>query len=240
MAGKLGFPSITDPRNTEKDVLVAIQNIRARIETIEANLALPSSVNASLAKLAAEITALQAASGTSSSTTTASTTQSFKTAEAMVPPVAVYESASGVVSIANALVQSRAYSVIGIATTAAPAGGTVTVTTAGGTALTPGYSFSVGLPVFVGATGTLTQAPPAGFPALQVGIAVGAAQVLVLPDQQLTTYEVNGVTIGNRRQVDFVAGSNIALTAVDDAVNNRVVIVVSYSASSGSGCYPGH
>lgn len=232
MSGKVGFPAVIDPHGVEPQTIRAIQAIRARLEAIESAIANLATMQASITALQKSVAALQT---TSASVPSATAFTSFKAGEALTAPVAVYESQAGVVSHADPTVLARSYSATGIAQTSAGAGGTISVAVTGDVAIVPAASFASGQPVFCGAGGTLTQTPPAGYVALQVGIALDATHVFVQPDQQLTSFQVNGTQVGNRRQVDFIAGTNSIITGADDPTNNRVVIVVSSSGSGGGG-----
>ena len=234
---KVGFPAVTDPHGAATDITVAIRNIRSRLEAIESNLLIPAAIRQQILALQTAVAALEAAASTSASTTTSTVT--LRAGENILAGQAVYESTTGIVMVADATVQSRSFSVIGIAQTSAAAGGSLTVSISGQIAITPAVSLSAGYPVFVGSAGSLTQTPLSGFPALQVGMAVGATSVFVLPDQQLTTYEVQGLTVGFRRQVDFVAGANITIAGYDDPTNDRVVIIFGYNPN-GPSQYYGH
>jgi hypothetical protein len=248
---KSNFPAITDPRGTAKDVLLAVQNIRARIEALEAVTATPTqatgiTVTPTSATLQAAIVALQSKLTTltatvaalSASASSTSQTTNYTCIGAVAAPQAVYETSSGEIAVADSTVLAKSYSVLGVAQSSGGSGSSIKVATAGSIAQTPGITLSPGYPVFCGANGLLTQTPVAGSVALQVGIAISSSTLFVQPDQQLTTYEVNGVSVGWRRQVDFVQGTGIILTAVDDPTNNRVVIVISQGSSGGNGCYP--
>lgn len=72
--------------------------------------------------------------------------------------IAVAASGAGIIPADSATV-AIAGSVIGIATTAANAGGSVTVQTEGVVSFS-GWNWTVGVPVFIGAGGVLTQAAP--------------------------------------------------------------------------------
>ena len=234
---RAGFPAISDPHGAPLNVITTVRNIRARIENLEAATAAPAtattpsaaptvaSLSASLNLLIAQYNALASAVALLSSSSSSAGAVSYKAAEPLTAGQPVYESGSGTVSYVDPAVQARAQTVLGIVTANAPAGSTVSVqvagTIAGGFA---GFSFP-GL-VYAGPGGILTQAPPTSFPALQVGLAISATQIAVTPDQQLVTWQVNGLSIGQRRQVDFQAGAGLYLTAYDDAANNRVVVTV--------------
>ena len=221
MSFRKGFPSIATPHGADQAIQLAINNIRARIDQLEtALLAATGVLQQSVSNLSTT-----AATNTAPSTTT-TTAGTYQAGVAITAGQAVYESAPGIVAVADPTILSQSYAVFGVAQTNAGPGANVTVATNGLVANVPSAGFAPSYPVFCGPGGALGQAPFNGYPALQVGVAVSATSLLVLPDQQLVTFMFNGATIGYRRQVNFIAGSGVTLTAADNPAANRVDVLV--------------
>ena len=77
------------------------------------------------------------------------------------------------------------YVFVGISTRAASAGGLVEVCEAG-LLVEPTWSWTVGQPLYVGATGILTQTPPTVGVLQQVAVAISATSILVQPFPPIT------------------------------------------------------
>jgi hypothetical protein len=94
-------------------------------------------------------------------------------------PAAVYETAPGVCDLADSSDPAKTQPLLGIATGSAASGG-CNVTLLGDAASTT-WSWTPGLPVYVGGAGALTQAPPDVLFPLLIGYATDAQTVCVAP-----------------------------------------------------------
>jgi|SRR5208282_4436696 len=72
---KPGFPGVAIPASADRDVQIAVQNIRARLEAIEKSSPTTQTVNAQVAALAAAIAAAPKSSSSGSSITSLSMEQ---------------------------------------------------------------------------------------------------------------------------------------------------------------------
>jgi hypothetical protein len=243
VVGKVGHPAIGVARSLPQDAQDIISQIRQRLEALEHAVALASTVNASVAALQNQITKV-----IQTTTTTVPGTVTYSTTGLISAYTAVYTVATNVVGISDPTIQAQAFGCIGVTTSLGSAGGTVSVATAGSVIQVTGATFTSFLPVFAGPSGVLTQAPPAPSAAsaiIQVGVALSSTLLLVAPAPTLlnavsinplvddflpiarnpgVTWELNGVTIGVRRQVDFLSSSGVPIDMYDDPSNNRVVI----------------
>ncbi len=197
MATKLGFPSISNPREGDwRAVGVAVSNIRQRVEQLEGMLTTVqataqhtafsqgslfstqlNALQAQMNELEAELAALAGAAAASGETFTA---QAF---EPLQPNVPVVWAGNGFVREADPTDPDRAFGLAGILVSpAAGAGQQVTIRRAGVASLT-GYSFTPFAPVFVntGTGPTLTQNPSDYAYAMQVGVAISPTHLAVLP-----------------------------------------------------------
>lgn len=261
MTGRTGFPVVAKPHLSDlppagaRELQQVIDNIRQRLVSAEAALeSLTKTTQQSTFSLAQQVASLQ-----SSTTTTVASgnTSTWQAAGAIPGGTAVYAVNKNTVAVCDPTSVATAFGCIGVAVGPASGGG-VTVATAGAVITVP-LGFTAYLPVFVGAAGILTQSPPSTGLVVQVGVALSAGYVLVAPqatniDETIVTgvvddllpmvggqtVEVNGLPVGTRREIDFVAGSNVAIAGVDDPANDRLIVVVSASLSlPGGGSYPG-
>jgi hypothetical protein len=227
VTGRVGFPAINIPHGVDRGIQAAIDAIRQRLAALEASV----STNNNTAKTS--IFALQSAvaSSTTSTSTTTTTTPSttYKTVTSVLAGQALYEVSPGYVGLADSTILGQSYGIIGVAQANGGAGATIAVAISGQVANVPGAGFAFPYPVFCSSGGNLTQYPISGYPALQVGVALTATTMLVLPDQQLVSWQLNGGTVGYRRQVNFVIGAGLTVTAVDNPGANRVDIFLGQS-----------
>lgn len=92
--------------------------------------------------------------------------------------------ASGLAIYADPTSDSTAHNLVGVSYGAAVDGGTVSVVTLGPLA-DPAFSFTPGLPVYVGPGGTLVQTPPAGGYIRRIGYARDATTLYIQISQPI-------------------------------------------------------
>jgi len=185
----LGKPPISTPRTLELRVVAqAVENIRQRIEAIEAistttaaqagettlragqqNISI-SALRAQLVALAAQVAALVAAD---------QEMETFRAGSAIAIGTAVYPSGDGVVSQVDPGDPVKVYAVLGVATQTVVEGANVVVRKAGVMQIA-GAVFEPGGPVYVGVSG-LTQFPDYINLAIPVGVATSTDEIDVRP-----------------------------------------------------------
>jgi hypothetical protein len=183
-----GKPSIDDSRIGDRKAQLAIQNIRERIEQVEAALNLVQSQAATssnsgaqtiavLTSLQAQITALKA----SVAALTIGPDVTFTASTPIAIGDAVYSSGPTTVAVVDPTDPFAAFGVVGLATTAGAVGGNVVVRRFG-TLLIGGTAFDVGRAVYAAPGGGLTQAPPSyASVAIPVAVANGVSSVYIQP-----------------------------------------------------------
>jgi hypothetical protein len=251
MAGRERFPAIVTPRTLPRDAQTAVQNIKERLEALEAaHDQLKSTTNQSLFVLQ---------STTSTSTSTSSGATSYIAGASLILPTAVIFQNSTNVIPADPTIPAQTFGCFGVAISSAPGVGTVApgqsvqVATAG-QVISLTQTLVAFQPVFCAANGQLTQTPIPGVAAIiQVGVMIAPQLMLVAPapviisgtailgqavDNFLATTDViwqfNNVTVAARRIVDFVAAAGFTMTVNDDPGNNRVVITFGATSNPGS------
>lgn len=242
MAFRAGFPSISVPRNVDRDTAAAVTNIRQRLAQLDAEVqriaalqenASPSSSGAAvdLSGITTQINALTAridALEAGSSTVTA------WAAEALTDrsPVALMADSSVAEARANSV--DRAFAFYGVVLGDVANGAQATIQRTGQVSI-PGGGFIDQRPVFLGSTGGFTQSPTGA--AVPVGVAVSSTMLLISPslaalmsspwsdvdDSLPVTYGMVKAAIELAASVSSQA-PGILVKVADNTVRSRVLI----------------
>ena len=187
----LGKPAINTPNALDLRALqTAISNTRQRIEALEAQLGITSSmaqttssttttnlnsILTQLSMLAARIAVLENATTTDVATFTAG--ESITIGQCVVPI------GPNNVGVADPNDTTRMFGVVGVAiSNAAAAGAAVQVQRRGVFAIPGATSFSAGHAVYVDTFGAITQTPDYDATAIPIGLAVSGSQIFIAPD----------------------------------------------------------
>ena len=187
----LGKPAIPTPNALDLRALqTAISNTRQRIEALEAQLGIASSmaqttssttttnlnsILTQLSVLAARIAVLENATTTDVATFTAG--ESITIGQCVVPI------GPNNVGVADPNDTTRMFGVVGVAiSNAAAAGAAVQVQRRGVFAIPGATSFSAGHAVYVDTFGAITQTPDYDATAVPIGLAVSGSQIFIAPD----------------------------------------------------------
>jgi hypothetical protein len=181
----VGTPAITTPNQMLlRPVQAAVQAIRERIEKLEAaviavqNSSASSSLQSTVTGLQIQVAQIQAAVNALSAATTGTETETLIAGAAISAYDVVYGSASGQCKRINPADPATIYNPLGVATSSAVSGASVTVQLHGVLNVSTA-AFTTGQPVFVSADGTLTQHPNYENVAIPVGMALSATVLYV-------------------------------------------------------------
>lgn len=183
-----GKPAIGTPNQLElRSIASAISNARQRIEQLEQSVSTNAAIAAQSGNTTAILAALRATLGTLSARVTLlesainSDTIQLTAASAIAAYTPVVAAGASACKSADANDPTAMFAVLGVATTTATVGGTVTVQRRGPLAV-PTAAFEVDRAVYVGDLG-LTQHPSYESTSIVVGVAVSATELWIAPGE---------------------------------------------------------
>lgn len=179
-------PSILISRFESRQQEVFAKSIKAVTDALNANIGTAASATAlqavltALNALQAQVAALEAEISALSGST------EYIAAVNLTSSQAVYAVNSGYVGLADNTIPTTAQSLIGVTTSSAAAGAKVKVTGVGGVVTDPTWAWTAFQPVYLAASGAMTQTLPVAGVLAQVGIATSATTMLVAPYAAVT------------------------------------------------------
>jgi hypothetical protein len=172
-------PAIITPRDASASVQQAIDNIRTRLDTIDASSSSSTNITAQLSPIKSQLATLQSiVNALQKASSGASTSTSYQAALSVAGFVPVYISLTGNVMPADPMVAGSGDTLIGITLGPANPGTQVSVATDGDMVNNPNWSWTPLAPIFVGPSSLTQTAPSAGY-VRRVGYATSATDMLV-------------------------------------------------------------